>query len=160
MDLVPPRGPQHLGVRGATDVVGEVRISDVPRQHHAADAQGDKRERTLARLRLVQVVLEDLDQLLYYLLVSDLDRLPAALDVGSHPDQRAAAVAIVQVLAREVGVDDPLGAGLRDRTRLAPLLPGRGSPLAQELPDGRRVEFILAVEVPIEAAVGEGRRRS
>src|SRR5262249_36419537 len=54
-----------------------------------------------------------------------------------------------------IGVDDPLGMGLRDRTRLAWLLPGRGLLLAEELPDGRRIEFILAAEVPIEAAVGE-----
>ena len=59
------------------------------------------------------------------------------------------------MLTREIGIDDPLGAGLRDRPRLAPLLPSRGRRLAQELPDGRRVEFILAGEMAIEAAVGE-----
>ena len=66
-------------MRGATEAIGQVRIADVSGQHHAADAQGDERRRTLARLRLVQVVLEDLDQLLHDLLVGGLDRLTAAL---------------------------------------------------------------------------------
>src|SRR5262249_49072529 len=62
---------------------------------------------------------------------------------------------IVEVLAREIGVDDPLRSVLRARTPLGPLLPSRGRFLAQELPHGGRVELILAGEMPIEAAVGE-----
>src|SRR5262249_19659625 len=101
------------------------------------------------------MVLEDLDHLLHDLLVGGLDRLPAAVDVGARPKQRAAAVVIVEVLAREIGVDDALSVGLRDRSRRAPPLPSRGRLLAQELPDGRRVELILGAEMPIEAAGGE-----
>src|SRR6266508_6993850 len=101
------------------------------------------------------MVLEDLDHLLYDLPVGGLDRLPTAFDVRGRPKQWAAAVMIVKVRAREIGIDDPLGAGLRDRTRCTPLLPSRGRLLAQELPDGRCVELILASEVPIEAAVGK-----
>jgi hypothetical protein len=142
-------------MRGATEVVGQIRIADVPRQHHAAHAQGNERERTIVRPRSFQVILEHFDHLPYYFLIGGLDLLPAPLHVRGHPDQRAAAVAIVEVLAREIGVDYPLRAGLRDRTRFAPLLPGRGRLLAQELPDGRRIELIFAPEMPIEAAVGE-----
>src|SRR5262245_53756626 len=101
------------------------------------------------------MVLEDLDHLLNDLLVGGLDRPPGTFDVGGRPKQRAAAVVIVEMLAREIGVDDALGVGLRDRIRLAPLLPSRGRLLAQELPDGRRVELILAGEMPIEATRGE-----
>src|SRR5262249_26119685 len=63
--------------------------------------------------------------------------------------------AIVEVLAREIGIDDPLSTGFCDRPGLVPHLPSRGPIRAQELPHGRRVEFILAGEVPVEAAVGE-----
>jgi len=35
-------------MRRAAEVVGQVRIADVPRQHHAANAQGYERKRTLA----------------------------------------------------------------------------------------------------------------
>src|SRR5262245_3204468 len=101
------------------------------------------------------MVLEDFDHLLYDLLIGGLDRLPAAFDVGGRPKQWAAALVIVEVRAREIGVDYPVGAVLRDRTRLPPLLPSRRFLLAQELPDGRRVELILAGEMPIEPAVGE-----
>src|SRR5215468_1368506 len=101
------------------------------------------------------MVLEDLDHLLHDLLVGGLDRLPAALDVGGRPKQRTAAVVIVEVLAREIGVHDALSAGLRDRPRLASGLPGRGRLRAQELPDGGYVELILAGEVPIKATMGQ-----
>src|SRR5499427_2356644 len=154
-DSGPARGPPHLGMRSAAEVVGQVRIADVPRQHHAADTKGDERERTLARPRTIQVLLEDLDQLLDDLLVGGLDQLTAALNVGGRPEQRTAAVAIVEMLAREIGVDDPLGVRLGDRTRLAPLLPSCGRFLAQKLPNGCRVELILVTKVPIEATVGE-----
>jgi len=43
-------------------------------------------------------------------LVGRLD-LTAAFDLGGRPEQRAAAVAIVKVLAREIGVDDPSARG-------------------------------------------------
>src|SRR5262249_46730340 len=43
VDSVPSRSRQHLGVRGATKVVGQIGTADVPRQHHAADAEGDQR---------------------------------------------------------------------------------------------------------------------
>src|SRR5262244_314765 len=101
------------------------------------------------------MVLEDLDHLLNDLLVGGPDRLPGAFDVGGRPKQRAAAVVIVEMLAREIGVDDALGVGLRNRSRLAPPLPSRRRLLAQELPDGRRVELILGGEMPIEAAGSE-----
>jgi hypothetical protein len=42
-----PRGPEHLGARGAPEAVGKGRIADVPRQDHAADALGDECERTV-----------------------------------------------------------------------------------------------------------------
>jgi hypothetical protein len=84
-----------------------------------------------------------------------LTAAPPALDVGGHSDQRAAAVAIVEMLAREIGVDSPLRTRLGDRARHATPVPPRGRLTAQELPDGRRVELILAAEVPIEATVGE-----
>src|SRR6476646_4815354 len=83
MDSIPPRGSQHLGVRSATEAVGQARIADVPRQHHAAYAQGDERERTIARPRLSKVVFKDLDHLLYDLLVG----ISAALDVPSSGQQ-------------------------------------------------------------------------
>src|SRR5262245_45868719 len=101
------------------------------------------------------MVLEDFDHLLYDLLIGGLDRVTAAFDVGGRPKQRAAPLVIIEVRAGEIGVDDPLGAGLRNRVRLPPLLPSRRFLLAQELPDGRRVELILAGEMPIEPAVGE-----
>jgi hypothetical protein len=50
--LPPARHPQNLCVRGTTEAIGQVRIADVPRQHHAADAQGDKREGSIVPLRL------------------------------------------------------------------------------------------------------------
>src|SRR5215510_11498793 len=53
VDSIPASGPQHLGVRAATEVVGQSRIADVPRQDHAADAQGDEREGTFVRPRRV-----------------------------------------------------------------------------------------------------------
>jgi hypothetical protein len=106
---------------------------DIPRHNHAADTQGNERERTLARARPVELALEDLDQLLHDLLVGGLDDSTAALNARGRPEQGAAAVVIVEVLAREIGVDDTLGAGLRDRTRLAPLLPSRRRLFAQEL---------------------------
>src|SRR5262245_39842449 len=101
------------------------------------------------------MLLEDLDHLLYDLLVGGLDRLPAALDVGGRSKQRAAALVIVEVRTREIGVDDPLRAVLGDRARLAPLLPSRGRLLAKALPNGGGVERILAGGMPIGAAVGE-----
>jgi hypothetical protein len=76
-----------------------------------------------------------------------------AFNIGCGPKQRAAAVVIVEVLAREIGVHDPLCVRLRDGS--APTLPSRGRFLAQELPDGCRVEFILAAKVAIEATVCE-----
>src|SRR5262245_47741481 len=99
--------------------------------------------------------LEDLDHLFHDLLVGGPDRVTAAFDFRGRPKQRAAAVVIVEVRAREIGVDDPVSEGLRDRTRLAPLLPSRWRLLAEELPDGRRVELILTGEMPIEATMGE-----
>ena len=152
---VPARDPQHLAVRGATEVVGQIRIAYVPRQHHAADAQGDEGECSIAHPRLVYLVLEDLNHLLCDLPVGGLDCRPTALDVGGRPKQWAAAVAILEVLTRKIGVDDPLGLGLPERTRPAPLSPSRRCPCAQELPDGRRIELTLAAEVSIEAAMGE-----
>src|SRR5215468_10370982 len=81
-DSTPARGPQHFGARAAAEVVGQVWIADIARQHHAADAQRDQRERALARLRLVEMVLEHLDQLLHDLLVGGFDRLAAAFDLS------------------------------------------------------------------------------
>ena len=86
-------------MRGATEVVSQAAsptflANTMPPTHRATSAKA----RPL-RLGLVQVVLENLDHLLHDLLVGGLHRLPAALDVGGHPDQRAAAVAIVEVLA-------------------------------------------------------------
>src|SRR5215468_6958917 len=101
------------------------------------------------------MLLEDLDHLLYDLLVGGLDRLPTAFDVGGRSKQRAAALVIIEVRAREIGIEDPLRAVLCDRTRLALPLPSRGCFLAQELPDGCSVELIFASEMPIEAAMGE-----
>ena len=124
--------------------------STIPPTHRATSASARSRARGSFRWSS-----KDLDQLLRDLLVGGLDRLTAALNIGSRSEQRAAAVAVVEVLAREIGVDDSSREGLRDRTRLAPLLPSCGHPLAQKLPDGRRVELILATEVTIEAAVGE-----
>src|SRR5262245_7632645 len=123
---LPARTPQHLGLRAATKVVGQIRIANVPSQYHTANTQGDESEGTLVRSRLPQVALEDFDHLLHDFLISRLYRLPAALDVGSHSDERAAAVSIIEVLTREICVDDPLGQVRRDRTRLAPPLPGCG----------------------------------
>jgi hypothetical protein len=57
------------------------------------------------------MILEDLDHLLHDVLVGRFDRLPGAFDVGGRPEQWAAAVVIVEVCAREVGVDDPSGVG-------------------------------------------------
>jgi hypothetical protein len=50
--LSPARGPHHLCVRRATEGIGQVGIADVPRQHHAADAQGDECERPIVPLGL------------------------------------------------------------------------------------------------------------
>jgi hypothetical protein len=33
-----PQRPQHLGVRGATKIVGQVAVTNIFRQHHSADA--------------------------------------------------------------------------------------------------------------------------
>src|SRR5262245_29290174 len=77
------------------------RIAYVPCQHHAANAQGDQRKRTI-----VHPVLEDLDHLLHDPLISGLDYLPAALDVGGHSMERAAAVAIFEVLAHFVDLQN------------------------------------------------------
>src|SRR5262249_21349784 len=119
-----------------------------------ADAQGNERERTLVRPRAGEIVLEDLDHLLHDLLVRGLHHLTAAFNIGGRPQQRAAAIVIGEVLAREIGVHDSLSMRLRDRTSLAPL-PSCGCLLAQKLPDGCREEFVLAAKVPIEAAVRE-----
>src|SRR5262245_1624966 len=59
---VPARSPQRLGVRGAAEVFSQIRIADIPRQHHSADAQGSEHERARVRPRPVEVVLEDRDQ--------------------------------------------------------------------------------------------------
>src|SRR5262245_19444382 len=78
-------------MRTAAELIGQLGIADVPRQHHAADAQGNERERTLVRSRAGQIVLEDLDHLLHDLLVGGLHRLTAAFNIGGCSQQRAAA---------------------------------------------------------------------
>src|SRR5262249_54744825 len=77
----------------------------------------------------------------------------AAFNIGCCRKQRAATVVVVEVLAREIGIHDPLCVRLRDGS--APTLPCRGRFLAQELPDGCRVEFLLAATVAIEPPVSQ-----
>src|SRR5262245_8729330 len=101
------------------------------------------------------MILEDLDQLFHDFLIGGLHDLAAAFNIGGRPEQRAAAVAIVEMLPREISVYDPLCVRLCDRSRPALLLPRCGRVLTKELPDGRRIQFILAAEVPIEAAARE-----
>jgi hypothetical protein len=99
------------------------------------------------------VRLKHADSLLGDLVVGRFHGLAAAGDIRRHPEQRAAALPVVEMISRKAGVDDPLCACLaRPRRRLL-RLPGAGDLLAHEVPNGFRIDLVFAAEVPIETAV-------
>ena len=65
------------------------------------------------------------------------------------------------MLARQVGVDDISCKRHLWITQLGPrFLPGFLHVRVQKVPDSFGIEFVFAVEVPIEAAMGQARGRS
>jgi hypothetical protein len=104
-----------MPVRGAAQIIGQSRIIHAPGHDHAADAQGHEGKRALACPRFVEVRLEKTDQLLQDLAVGRFHRTAAARYVRRERDQRAATLPVVEVTAREIRVDDPLGARLARR---------------------------------------------
>ena len=101
---------QGLLVRGTAQVVGQDRIVHAFGRHNAADAQGGKRKCAFAPLRLVQLVDKDLDQFFKYLSIRAFHCVAATHDIRWQRDQRAACFAVIEVVSREVGVNDTLAA--------------------------------------------------
>ena len=91
------------------------RASTMPPTHKASRARARSRPSCSLKVRL-----EHVHHLLGHLAIGGLHRLAAAGRVGSGGEQRTAAFAVVEMIAREVGVDDsPCARFARRRARPA-----------------------------------------
>ena len=136
---------------GTAQIVGQGRIVYAFGRHDAADAQGGKRKCALAPLRLVQVVQKDLDQFFQYLSIRCFHSVAATHDIRWQRDQRAARLAVVEVVSGEVGVNDALAAWLARYPWMGWLgLPRFGRIGAKEPTDGLGIELVLVPEMTIE----------
>jgi hypothetical protein len=142
---------QRLPVRRTVQIVGQGRVIYAFRRHDAADAQGGKRKCALPPLRLVQVIQKHLDQFLQYLLIRPFHCVAAPHDVRWQGDQRAARLVVVEVVSREVGINDPLAARLTLQPWMRWLrLPRLGCIGAKEPADSLGIEFVLVPEMTLE----------
>ena len=106
---IPAASTQRMPVSSAAQFGGHCRIIHAFCCDHAADAESDNGEGTFTSLRFAEVGLEDIDELLENLAIGSFYRVTAAHDIRWQRDQRAASLAIVEVIAREVGIDDTWG---------------------------------------------------
>src|SRR5215510_1127452 len=126
-------------------------IVQSPGYGHAANAESDQHHRLIACGAPLQIRLEDFNHRLGYLAVSRFDLTADASGIGRQCDQRTGSFDVLQVTARQVGVDD------RPRERTSghalrwPFLPALGHLLVQEVSYGFSVELLLVPEMPIEA---------
>src|SRR5262245_12327249 len=147
----PAADAQRLPARGAAQIVGQGRIVYAFGRHDAADAQGGKRKCALAPLRLVQLVQKDLDQFFQYLAIRPFHCVAATHDIRWQRDQRAACLAVVEVVSREVGVNDTLTAWLARHRLMGWLgLPRLWCIGAKEAADSLGIELVLVAEMTIE----------
>jgi hypothetical protein len=138
----------------AAQLLSQRRIRYTSRRNHAANAENDQHERTLAHFGALEIGLQNLQQPFNNVLVRRVYAAWAARHVRWQSDQRAAAFPVIEMIAREIGVDDSVRP-LIGRRPSALALPRLGCLLAQEPADRLRVEVLLLVEMPVESAVGQ-----
>src|SRR5215472_7052026 len=135
-------------MRGTAQIVGQGGIVYALRRHDAADAQGSKRKCALAPLRLVQLVQKDLDQFFQYFSISCFHCVAATHDIRWKRDERAARLAVIEVVSGEVGVNDALAARHPRKGWVG--LPRLGCIGAKEPADCLGIELVLVSEMTIE----------
>src|SRR5687768_10815794 len=90
----------------------QARIRHAARGDEAANAQYCHGKSAFAGLWTGKVGLQQFEQLLQHVLVGRLHSLSAPCNVGRQADQRTTALTVVEMVEREVGVDDSLSAHL------------------------------------------------
>ncbi len=146
----PAADVQRLPIRSTTQIVSQGWIVYAFGRHDAADAQSGKCKCALASLRFVQIVEKDLDQFFQYLSIRSFHCVAATHDIRWQRDQRAAGLAVVEVVSGEVCVNDALAAWLaRHRSMGWFGLPRLGCLGAKEPANSLGIELLLIRKMAI-----------
>src|SRR5215470_10679212 len=140
---VPPTGRLKRELVGRSEkVIRQGLIVQGPGYGHSANAESDQHHRLIACGASLQIRLEDFNHRLGYLAVRRFNPIAVASSIGRQCDQRTGSFDVLQVIARQVGVDDRPSERTSGHVLRWPLLPALGHLLAQEVSYRFSVELL------------------